>query len=51
MGRVVERIQPQYVNAGITDQIINTQYYNSGIYIVRITNGSEQITRFLTVQH
>jgi hypothetical protein len=50
MGRVVERIQPQYVNAGVTDQIINTQSYNSGVYIVRITNGSEQITRFLTIQ-
>lgn len=51
MGRIVERIQPQYVNAGVTDQIISTQSYNSGIYIVRISNGSELITRFLTVRH
>jgi hypothetical protein len=51
VGKVVEQRIAINGNPGINDIMLSTSELENGLYIIKVSNDNEHITRYLTVQH
>jgi hypothetical protein len=51
VGKIVEQRIAVNGNPGINDILINTSELENGLYIIKVSNDHEHITRYLTIQH
>ena len=51
VGKVIDQRAAINGNPGINDILINTSEFENGLYIIKVSNDTEHITRYLTIQH